>query len=125
MEVRRPAMEEIPSGVWTEQARRGEFLVRIASCETCHTPKRDGQFIPRLDFGGGTTIRGVASTNITFDTSGISYYSFDQFISVMRTGRIGARAIDPAMPWFFYKKMTTEDLAAIFAYLQAIPHVKH
>jgi hypothetical protein len=29
------------------------------------------------------------------------------------------------MPWFFYKEMSDPDLAAVFAYLQSVPHVVH
>jgi mono/diheme cytochrome c family protein len=120
-----PAMDRIHDPEWPRQVIRGEVLVRIATCETCHTPKHGSSFIPDLDFGGGALINGVASGNLTSDPSGISYYDVNQFIRVMRTGRVGARTLSPVMPWLFYRNMSETDLAAIFAYLQAVPPVKH
>lgn len=108
---------------------RGAFLVRIAACETCHTPTRDGKYIRGLAFGGGVIFRHgtemAASTNLTSDPSGISYYDSDRFVEVMRTGTVGARPLMSAMPWSFYRNMTTEDLRSIFAYLRAVPPVSH
>jgi hypothetical protein len=110
-------------------ATHGEFLVRIAGCETCHTPMRDGQFIRSLAFAGGTVFRHgkeiAASANLTPDSSGISYYDEKQFVQVMRTGHVGARPLMSAMPWMFYGKMSTEDLGDIFQYLKSIPPVIH
>jgi len=108
---------------------RGEFLVRIAGCETCHTPIRSGTFIKGLEFGGGTVFRHgkemAASSNLTSHESGISYYDEHQFIEAMRTGKVGARRLMSAMPWLFYRNMATEDLKSIFAYLRAVPPVHH
>ena len=67
----------------------------------------------------------IVSPNITSDTSGISYYDENLFISAMRTGHVKARALNAVMPWFWYGKLNDEDLKAIFAYLRAQPTVKH
>ena len=70
---------------------------------------------------------GVSFTaNLTPDrNTGLGAWSEDMFIQTLRTGRHWgqSRPILPPMPWFNYGKMKREDLAAIFAYLQAIPPV--
>jgi mono/diheme cytochrome c family protein len=108
---------------------RGAHLVRLAGCETCHTPANEEGFIPGLEFAGGKVFRhgnqAAASSNLTPDPSGIGYYDDSLFLKVIRTGRVGARGINSAMPWHFYRNLTDADLKAIFAYLQALPPVKH
>jgi len=59
------------------------------------------------------------------DPSGIGYYDQAMFIRVMRTGRVGARKLYPIMPWGHFRKMTDEDLKAIFAFLKTQPRVQH
>jgi hypothetical protein len=80
-------------------------------------------------FGGGNLIAGpihdVMSPNITFDPSGIIYYTEDMFISAMRTGKVGARSLDPVMPWGVYRNLSDDDLRALFAFLRDQPHVQH
>jgi hypothetical protein len=82
-----------------------------------------------LDFAGGFVLKGptgtVASANITPDPSGISYYDESLFLHAMREGRVGARQLNAAMPWWFYGKLTDDDLKSIFAYLRALKPVKH
>src|SRR5262249_24345190 len=107
----------------------GEYLVRIAACETCHTPAVNGRFIRTLSFGGGSVIshgrQHAAASNITPDPSGIGYYSVEIFSSAMTSGRIGARRLSPIMTWYFYRNMTNSDRAAVWSYLRALPPVKH
>lgn len=117
----------LPSGA---AARRGEYLVHIADCTGCHTTA-DPQNHPiaGMLFGGGRVfVRpwGTAATpNLTQDASGISYYDEAQFIRTIRTGHVGARALNPTMPYLFFRNMTDDDLKAIFAYLRTLPPVQH
>jgi len=67
----------------------------------------------------------VFTSNITSDPSGIGYYDDAMFIRVMRTGNVGARILNPTMPWYWYKDMSDEDLKSIFAALRAEPPVNH
>jgi hypothetical protein len=58
--------------------KRGKYLVTIAGCSECHTPKdAQGQPLPDMDFGGGFILDGpwgrVASANLTPDPSGFHY----------------------------------------------------
>jgi mono/diheme cytochrome c family protein len=113
----------------SDPVSRGRYLMTIASCTDCHTPKTKGQAIPGLEFSGGFGLKGpwgdVASANITPDASGISYYDEPLFLSAMRTGYVKARKLNQIMPWFNFRNLTDEDLKAIFAYLKNLPPVKH
>jgi mono/diheme cytochrome c family protein len=108
---------------------RGKYLTRQSSCNDCHTPKIQGQPIPGLAFAGGFPLDQptgpVTSANITPDPSGISYYDEQMFLTVMRTGQVGARKLNPTMPFALYSHMTDEDLKAIFAYLRTLTPVSH
>ena len=113
----------------TNQLDRGAYLTRQASCNECHTPAIQGQPIPGLTFAGGFLIKEptgeVTSANITPDASGISYYDEQMFLAAMRTGQVGARKLNPTMPWALYGRMTDEDLKAIYAHLKTLPAVAH
>ena len=109
--------------------KRGEYLVQVAACEDCHTPRYHGQVIPGMDFAGGSVLEGpwgrMASANITPDASGIAYYDETLFTQALRTGFVRARPLNQIMPWADYRNMTDEDLHAIFAYLKTLKPVPH
>jgi len=67
----------------------------------------------------------VASSNITPDPSGISYYDQAIFTQAIRTGFVGARKLNQIMPWHTYRGMTDEDIVAMFAYLKMLKPVRH
>ncbi|MDX6447422.1 MAG: hypothetical protein QOH71_4496 [Blastocatellia bacterium] len=108
---------------------RGDYLVRMGDCVECHTPKEKGQPMPGMDFAGGFLIHeptgDVFSHNITPAASGIGYYNDTSFVQAMRTGKVGARRLHASMPWYFYGKMTDDDLRSMFAFLQTVKPVKH
>ncbi|MEK6288376.1 MAG: c-type cytochrome [Acidobacteriota bacterium] len=124
-----PVNAPVPEPDLSDPVKRGEFLVRMASCADCHTPQERGQVKPGFEFAGGLlfeTPQGtVMAGNITSDASGISYYDEALFIHAMRTGKVKARSLSPIMPWYFYGQMTDEDVKAIFAYVRTIKPVKH
>ena len=131
-----------PSSLTTPLAR-GAYLVHLGECKGCHTPSHaDGTPQLSLAFAGGRPFsvdKGIGnednsekpgprffSANLTPDPSGIPYYTPEIFIQTIRTGRVaGVRPLSAAMPWFFFRSMTDDDLRAIFAYLQAQPPVRH
>ena len=43
----------------------------------------------------------------------------------MRTGKARGRELSPLMPWIVFRNLNDEDLDALFAYLRALPKVKH
>ena len=68
----------------------------------------------------------VTSPNITQDPSGIPYFDEAIFIQTIRTGRVaGRRPLTRAMLWFEFRKLTDDDLGAIFEFLRSVPPVRH
>lgn len=124
-----PINQPVPAPDQSTAVTRGEYLVRMASCGDCHSPQEKGQILPGMEFAGGFIFYEpsgpVASSNITPDPSGISYYDANLFVRVMREGKVGARQLHASMPWWFFGKMTDDDLASIFAYLRTLKPVKH
>ena len=63
------------------------------------------------------------AANLTpHELNGTGIWTFDIFKNTIRTGRHWgvARPILPPMPWFNYREMSDEDLAAVFAYLRTL-----
>ena len=63
------------------------------------------------------------SANLTSDSTGIGNWTEDQFLTAMRKGKFkgleSSRDLLPPMPWQNFKKLTDQDLKAIFAYLKS------
>lgn len=112
----------------------GGYLVRMAGCAQCHTPRdergqlrEDRMFAGGVEFhlpGGGV----VRSPNITPDAdTGIGTWSQVGFVTRFKVwehapSRIlepGERSRNTLMWWRAYSGMRREDLAAIYAYLRA------
>ena len=110
----------------SDRISRGRYLTRIGSCIDCHTSD-DNMHRPvkGMEFAGGKQIEGfpARSANITPDPSGISYYDEAMFIRMIRTGHVGARPLNPPMPWWVFRNMNDEDLKSIYAYLRTVPPV--
>ena len=128
--VPQPVTDPVPAPDLSTPLKRGAYLTNLSGCTDCHTPMDDhGQRLAELDWAGGFIMEGpwgrVASANLTSAPSGISYYNENIFLKVMRTGQVGARQLNPIMPFSFYRGMTDEDLSAIFAYVHQLPPVKH
>jgi mono/diheme cytochrome c family protein len=129
-------MNNVPQPVTTQMAsdlstpqKHGAYLVSMAACTDCHTPQEQGQPMPGMEFAGGFLLHepkgDVVSTNITPSASGIGYYNEATFIQALRQGKVGARPLHASMPWYFFGKMTDDDLKAIYAYLKTVKPVKH
>ena len=123
-----------------EQISRGQYLVSLLGCGSCHT---DGALtgLPdkhKLLAGSGTGIAysnplvdpnpGVVyPSNLTPDIeTGIGSWTREQIATMVRSGidNHGGRSL-PVMPWPAYAKITQEDALAIAAYLKSLPPVKH
>ena len=132
-----PLLEHVPEPDKSDRVAYGKYLVTVGHCDACHTPV-DEQFnpLPGMDFAGGAPLTGywgpdpkkmitVASLNLTPDPSGISYFDEKMFITVIRTGKVGARPLANIMPWAYFRNLTDDDLKAIFAYLRTLKPVQH
>lgn len=116
------------------QIERGKYLVTLASCNDCHTP---GYFLGKPDMAqylGGSDVAfeipglgAFAGRNITPDKeTGIGSWTAEQIATAMTTGkRPDGRELAPIMPWRAFSYMSKEDVAAIVAFLQSLPPVKH
>lgn len=128
-DVPQPVTVPVPPPDQSTPVARGAYLVRMGTCADCHTPQEKGRPVEGMGFAGGLVLTGptgkVASSNITPDASGISYYDENLFIRAMHEGRVGARTLNATMPWSFFAQMTDDDLKAVFAYLRTLKPVKH
>ncbi|HET7206164.1 MAG TPA: c-type cytochrome [Terriglobales bacterium] len=111
-------------------ARQGEYLVHLGNCTGCHTTTDpQNRPVPGMLFAGGRVFvrpwGTAASANLTRDPSGLAYYDEAQFIRTIRTGRVGARALNRTMPYALIRHLNNDDLKAIFAYLRTLPPVQH
>jgi mono/diheme cytochrome c family protein len=125
--VPQPVTEPVAEPDRSTPAKYGSYLVKMATCTGCHTP-RDPKFnpIPGMEMAGGNPMEeGVSSANITPDTSGIGYYDEALFVQTMRTGSVRARPLKPIMLWWMFRNMTDDDLKAVFAYLRTLKPVHH
>jgi mono/diheme cytochrome c family protein len=125
--VPQPLEAPVPDPDFSTPEKRGKYLVTLAGCTDCHTPQdAHEQPLPDMDFGGGLILDGpwgrVASTNITPDASGIDG---DIFMQAILTGYVNGRKLNQIMPWHIYRRMTGEDIAAIFAYLKTLKPLAH
>jgi len=124
-----PLAAPVPPPDLSSPLKRGEYLVRMAGCTTCHTPQECGQSSAAMGFAGGLPFNGprptVTGANITPDLSGIPDYDENLSLLVMRTGKVRARDLSAVMPFVAYRNTTDEDLMAIYTYLRTIPPVHH
>ncbi len=119
---------------------RGEYLVELLGCGSCHT---DGALVGDPDFkkslGGSKT--GIAYTNplgekypgviypsnITPDRkTGIGNWTDTQIANAIRAGigRHGSRRL-ATMPWRGYARISDDDVTAIVSYLRSVEPVEH
>jgi len=133
-----PPPGPVPPPDPSDPVKRGAYLVNLAQCAGCHSPSKDEEPIPGLEFSGGnvfTSFSGralasgnltIASANLTSDPSGIPYYDEALFIKTMRAGAVGGvRELDTVMPWSYYRLMTDADLKDVFAFLRSLKPVIH
>lgn len=82
------------------------------------------------DFTAGVGPWGVSfAANITSDDTGIGNWSVERFKTAMREGKLkgekGGRMMLPPMPWQNFRKLSDEDLEAMFKYLQSTNPVEN
>lgn len=107
----------------TGDPKRGAYLARLSGCVACHTAGGEEPL------SGGAALNSkfgaFFAPNITPDTLyGIGGWSFEQFVRAVRQGVSPEGApYYPAFPYEFYASLTDQDMADIWAAVQAVPPV--
>lgn len=118
-----------------DQVAYGEYLTNAAACAECHTNFEKGKFVGEFLAGGrefafpdGNVLR---TPNLTPHETGLKNWTTEMFVQrfkmyadsnyVPQTVKEGE--FQTIMPWSVYAGITTEDLEAIFAYLQSLQPV--
>lgn len=98
-------------------AERGAYVTTLADCYACHTAPGGAPWAGGLPFK--TPFGTIYSTNISPDEEhGIGGWSRADFHRSLRDGVAkGGVHLYPAMPYASYRKMTPEDIDAVYAYL--------
>lgn len=108
-----------------EQIDKGRYLATLGDCSACHTAPGG------KPFAGGVVLKtpfgDLVGANITPDPeTGIGRMTPDEFQKVMSEGEgRGGYHLYGAMPFTAYTKVSKEDNAAIFAYLQSLEPVNN
>ncbi|SJZ78716.1 cytochrome c [Consotaella salsifontis] len=94
----------------------GAYAMRLADCAACHTAEGG------KPFAGGRPIESpfgiIYSSNITPDNeTGIGSYTLDEFRAALYDGiRKDGAHLYPAMPYANYRKLSEEDVRALYHY---------
>lgn len=104
-----------------EQVRRGQYLVRLGDCLSCHLAPDGEPFAGGL--GLNTPFGVIYSANITSDKeNGIGDWTSEQFYRAMHDGiGIHGERLYPAFPYPWFAHVSREDDDAILAFLKTIP----
>ena len=104
-------------------AEKGSYLAKAGNCATCHTIEGGKSHAGGLPFH--TPFGVLYSTNITPDKeTGIGYWSFEEFHQSMKHGlRPDGSHLYPAFPYTAFARMTDEDIASLYLYLQTLEPV--
>ncbi len=104
-----------------DQVRRGQYLVKVGDCVSCHT-RGDGQPLAG-GLGLNTPFGVIYSPNITSDhDTGIGGWTSDQFFRAMHTGVDDqGHRLYPAFPYPWFTHVSRADSDAILAYLKTTP----
>lgn len=113
-------------------AEYGRYLSTVALCADCHTPRGGLQQAPdrhRLYAGDASPPKGFPAnpSNLTPDEqTGIGRWSEADFLRTLRTG-VNPRgdSLHAFMPWREYRRMTDDDLRAIYRYLRTLPPIRN
>jgi Cytochrome C oxidase, cbb3-type, subunit III/Cytochrome c len=117
----------------------GKYLVQMAGCADCHTPRdAHGKPLPGMELAGGWEMLGpwgrVVTSNLTPDSDTfIGTATRPQFIGRFRSFADFDASNSPAaapgqntiMPWLAFSHMKDEDLGAIYDYLRTVKPIKH
>ena len=108
------------NGIPAATLEQGRYLAAASNCISCHTATKDQPFAGGVAFQ--TPFGLMHSTNITTDKeTGIGNWSFADFYKSMKHGvRPSGENLYPAYPYTAFAKMSDEDIASIYLYLQTL-----
>jgi mono/diheme cytochrome c family protein len=114
-------------------AEYGRYLaLHVSLCADCHTPRTGIRSTPdrdRLFAGTASPPKGFPANpaNLTPDTAtGIGRWSEADFLRTLRTG-VNPRgdSLHAFMPWREYRRMSDDDLRAIYRYLRTLQPIRN
>ncbi|WP_137165430.1 c-type cytochrome [Salinimonas lutimaris] len=102
---------------------RGEYVMRAADCAACHS-REYGEFAGGYEMK--TPFGTLVSSNISPDVqTGIGNMTERDFFNAVRQG-IGSHGLQyPAMPFTAFRKISDEDMHALWAYWSTLEPVNH
>jgi len=122
-----PPVKDIAAPPPSDTVNYGKYLVTIAHCFECHTPrKKDGMLDMTRMGAGGQEFPGPwgvsVSRNLTPDKDGLKNWTDAQIATAIREGIDSKGAhLKPPMAFGWYKNINDADMAAMIAYLRSIP----
>lgn len=133
---KKPSFTNVPPQ--SDKINYGKYMITAAGCMDCHTKQDKGKFVGEPYAGGfefklrdGSIVR---SSNLTPDkASGIGNWTSEQFVnrfkmyadSTYADHMVSNGEFQTVMPWTMYSGMKTEDINAIFEYLQSLKPVNN
>ena len=104
----------------TDSVERGAYLATAGNCEACHAAERGGSWVGGRAFE--TPYGTLYSTNITpDDETGIGRWTLEDFSRAMRQGtRPTGEHLYPVFPYTSFTKLSDDDIAALYAYLNSL-----
>ncbi len=121
-----PVLLSLSAGLLAEESAvgRGEYLLWMAGCESCHTREGGERLAGGLRME--TPFGAFYTPNITPDReTGIGAWSEDDFFRALTRGEApDGRHYYPAFPYTSYNRMTRQDLSSLKTYLDSVPAVK-
>ncbi|WP_428098222.1 c-type cytochrome [Candidatus Rariloculus sp.] len=120
-----------PSPPANDLVARGEYLVEsIVGCGNCHSGRdENGEFVEGQEYAGNFVIAEPVFTanapNITPDPeTGIGDWTDEEIERAIREGIASdGRVMGPPMAFAYYRDISSNDMAAMIAYLRAVPAV--
>ena len=109
----------------SQSTKRGEYIYRLAGCESCHTDHTNKKLGPAGGVALDTPFGTFYTPNITPDReTGIGGWSDQQFFDAMRKG-LSPDGEDyfPAFPYTSYTRMHDQDILDLKTYLNSLEPV--